>query len=80
MNVPSDRGRGQVTQTDHLEAIPIRYQIWSPGALKPTSLNHPSHSALVAIRGEPFIMFAERGRERVPKSEHSKGGCVNVVL
>ena len=30
------------------------------------------------VRDDPFITFAERGR--VPKSEHSKRGCVNLVL
>ena len=34
----------------------------------------------VGIRGDPFITFAERGRGRVPKSECSKRGCVNLVL
>ena len=35
-------------------------------------------SKFVLIRGDPFIMFAERGR--VPKSKRSKRGCVNLVL
>ena len=30
------------------------------------------------IRYDPFITFAGRGR--VPKSERSKRGCVNLVL